>query len=1057
MDDRRPDYRAEGQTIGAVGEGATAHFHQGFTAEDVLALLRALRLGGREALTRDGAGDVIVGQGDERVRISPSRAEALSQLPQHLPSDTPDQERHRLGALAQAIAGDLAPPVDFACLAREYAQRREEQGHPLALVEAAESLYVPLELRFYRALRPSEDDLYRREGRTYEDIRAAVEAPNPRSPQPQPFPALALLGDPGAGKSTSLRHLGLELMQEILEGEEPDVPILLFVSLGDHRQGRPVDFLAQEYGRWYGAKEFREESREEFWEVLQAGRLWLLADGLNEMPYADEEHREARVRDWRRFFKHDFPPGNRALVACRVADYGVGLDLPRLEVEPMDAERIQTFIARRFQTRPERGQRLWQELLDDRQARGPEHSLYGLVRNPFWLVVLVDVYGDPALERLPPNRAALVQCFVDRWLAYEADRPGGSALTGTQRAALQLALDRLAFHMLRHGQNVPLPRAVALSHLPERVSVAGDEVETPPRATLRVAQSACLLKARGRVETRRFHFYHHLLQEHFAGRELLRRFRLPPPSGRGFGSGGLDEADLWRIPWAEKWDFVESEWDPLSPPPTTGWEEATVLAAARAALEDEDAEYVGLAGRGDWPRLARAVLAHNPPLAARCLLEAGLEPAEEVRAELVERLRDVLQDPAATAGLEDPRQRLSLRVACGRALGALGDPRVLAGERQVVHPDGRRVRFILPAWSRLIPAGPFQMGSSRDDPQAYADEYSEGTAGRPHTVTIPHDYVVGRHPVTNAEYACFVDDGGYDQAAPWWDTDEARQWLRGELDLSEPWIRRWQQLAQWVRAGEVDPDQLLAQGRISPDYVETLKWAAAADDEELAREVREAAGASAAELAQPRFWEDRRYANPSQPVVGVCWYEARAYCAWLTRHMRASGCPFRVEREGQPEPWRVDPGTLTARLPTEAEWEKAARGGGQGSRRYPWGDEGDPAQANTLANTLEGRVLTTTPVGVYPDGAAPCGALDLAGNVWEWTSTRWGPEVERPAFGYPYDPGDGREDPGGTDLRVVRGGSWYNDLRAARCAARDGNTPVNRNNNRGFRVLLQLS
>jgi hypothetical protein len=326
MDDRRPDYRAEGQTIGAVGEGATAHFHQGFTAEDVLALLRALRLGGREALTRDGAGDVIVGQGDERVRISPSQAEALSQLPQDLPSDTPDQERHRLGALAQAIAGDLAPPVDFACLAREYAQRREEQGHPLAPVEAAESLYVPLGLRFYRALRPSEDDLYRREGRTYEDIRAAVEAPNPRSPQPRPFPALALLGDPGAGKSTSLRHLGLELMQEILEGEEPDVPILLFVSLGDHRQGRPVDFLAQEYGRWYGAKEFRKE----FWEVLQAGRLWLLADGLNEMPCADEEDREARVRDWRRFFKHDFPPGNRALVACRVADYGVGLYLPRL-------------------------------------------------------------------------------------------------------------------------------------------------------------------------------------------------------------------------------------------------------------------------------------------------------------------------------------------------------------------------------------------------------------------------------------------------------------------------------------------------------------------------------------------------------------------------------------------------------------------------------------------------------------------------------------------------------------------------------------------------------
>jgi iron(II)-dependent oxidoreductase len=102
-------------------------------------------------------------------------------------------------------------------------------------------------------------------------------------------------------------------------------------------------------------------------------------------------------------------------------------------------------------------------------------------------------------------------------------------------------------------------------------------------------------------------------------------------------------------------------------------------------------------------------------------------------------------------------------------------------------------------------------------------------------------------------------------------------------------------------------------------------------------------------------------------------------------------------------------------------------------------------------------VLTTTPVGAYPEGAAPCGALDLAGNVWEWTSSRWGPEGEQPAFGYPYDLDDGREEPSGTDLRVVRSGSWSNGARRVRCAYRYRLNPDNWNYSGGFRVLLQLS
>ena len=1052
MEKNGTDYQVEGQTVGAIGDGAAAHFY-GLTLEQETTLIRqvvtellpviteTLRAVAparvHEELTRDGEGNVVVGRG--AAVVSPLQAQALAQAAHRLPPDAPAEVRHRMGAVAQALSDDLVPPADFTRRAREYAARQQAQRGPLARAEAEVPLYVPLELRFHRAILAPGDTLFRPEERTYDDIRVAVEAPAPPSLGDVPFPALGLRGAPGSGKSTSLRHLGLTLLRAVLDDASGYLP--LFVSLGDHAEGSPMDFLTEQYRRWYGWDE-------ELLPVLEAGRLWLLADGLNEMPAANEKDYEARVCAWRRFFREDFLPGNRALVACRVADYGTGLELPRLEVEPMDDGRIRDFIVRRFQDAPERGERLWQDLLDDREARGPEQGLYGLARNPFWLVMLLDVYRD--LDRLPRNRAALVQHFVDRWLAYEADR-SGQLMTKAGRAALQLALDRLAFAMLGAGQNVPQDRGWALSRIPEQVDVSGDAVQTDPRTVLALAESACLLECRGRPEARVVRFYHQLLLEHFAGRELLRCFRNPPARGESGFPPPLDEPALWRIPWKEKWQFVESAWDPLAPPPTTGWEEATVLAAARAAILPSCPPMGGVerGGDGDWSRLARAVLPHNPPLAARCLLEAGQRPEEGARDEVAECLLATIRDPATTAGL-DSRQRLSLRIACGLALGRLGDPHILAGERVVVHPaNGRRVRFIVPPWSQVVPAGPFQMGSSRDDPKAYDDEYSEATGYRPHTVTIPHDYAVGLHPVTNAEYGFFVKDGGYEDER-WWETEEARSWLRGELDLSEPWFRHWRQIGQRVREGALDPDEWVTQRRMSPQEAETWKWVATLDDEELAQAVRETAGATAAERSQPRFWEDRRYNNPSQPVVGVCWYEARAYCAWLTEQLRIANGELRIAN-GE---LRIANGELRmVRLPTEAEWEKAARWDGKKARRYPWGDRWDEGKANML----EGRVLTTTPVGVYPEGAAPCGALDLAGNVWEWTSSRWGPEVERPAFGYPYDPDDGREQVSGTDLRAVRSGSWALGARNVRCAYRSRFDPGLRYNYCGFRALLQLS
>ncbi|NCA69346.1 MAG: NACHT domain-containing protein [Sphingobacteriia bacterium] len=184
----------------------------------------------------------------------------------------------------------------------------------------------------------------------------------------------------------------------------------------------------------------------------------------------------------------------------------------------------------------------------------------------------------------------------------------------------------------------------------------------------------------------------------------------------------------------------------------------------------------------------------------------------------------------------------------------------------------------------------------------------------------------------------------------------------------------------------------------------------------------------------PRDWNGRRPPRNrgSHPVTGVRFQDALAYCRWL------------AEATGK---------SIT--LPSEAEWEKAARGS-EDARDYPWGDVFDALKCNVWESRFDGA----TPVGIFLNGASPYGCLDMAGNVWEWTRSLWGKGFQTPDFGYPYDPADSaREalDAGGDVYRVVRGGSWSDHLVLVRCASRYGDFLDHRGFDLGFRVVLRAS
>ncbi|MEI7771881.1 MAG: SUMF1/EgtB/PvdO family nonheme iron enzyme, partial [Chloroflexales bacterium] len=183
---------------------------------------------------------------------------------------------------------------------------------------------------------------------------------------------------------------------------------------------------------------------------------------------------------------------------------------------------------------------------------------------------------------------------------------------------------------------------------------------------------------------------------------------------------------------------------------------------------------------------------------------------------------------------------------------------------------------------------------------------------------------------------------------------------------------------------------------------------------------------SGEEVMQPRWWDEELYRGANQPVIGVSWHEATAFCRWLSEQLA----------DALPNGYRL-------RLPTEAEWERAAAGNRPAARRrYPWGES---APTPGLAVYNASGVDRPAPVGCCAAGAAACGALDMAGLVWELMTSS-----------YEDYPAGSREVV--TELRGKpvswRGGSWRSDEVDLVCGKRSPAGPDRSSNNVGFRVVL---
>jgi len=496
------------------------------------------------------------------------------------------------------------------------------------------------------------------------------------------YPCVILLGDPGCGKSTALENLAYQF------ADQPEkLPIPLRLSEFDTGMSLN-DFIIQgwggslEAGHW-GAKELAAHLEK----YLEAGRLFFLFDALNEMPV--EGYRE-RCLELRRFIEEKSCQENRFLVTCRILDYSEELSgLQRVEIQPLDDDRIQVFLQNELS---EEWGELWQILT---QGDDSGHCLLEMARNPYLLTLMIDVFEED--NQLSMNRADLMRRFTQILMDWsKAKCPPAQWLDADVQSA---ALSAMAFEMqLRSGFGTKVKTEQVKAIMPQEVQIDPNwpPQPSPPDQVLSLAANANIIEMP--VDRRTMRFYHQLLQEYFAALQMLKR-------------DPATLTELWRWPWLATemplWTRPKNNYEPLPPPPQTGWEETIILAS-------------GAAPEGD-NQLIQALLQINPVLAGRCLMQAQQRVDSTTRQQVIKHLLSAISNPEVA---------LRVRIAAGDVLGYLGDHRL-----------GEMVD---------IRSGEFLMGEGEDQHKLYL-----------------YDYKIAKYPLTKLEYKRFIDSGGY-QEKSWW-------------------------------------------------------------------------------------------------------------------------------------------------------------------------------------------------------------------------------------------------------------------------------------------------
>ncbi|MCP4536638.1 MAG: SUMF1/EgtB/PvdO family nonheme iron enzyme [Chloroflexi bacterium] len=763
-------------------------------------------------------------------------------------------------------------------------------------------------------------------------------------------PRLVLLGEPGSGKSTFVDFVAMCLAGEGLGRKEANLALLTAPLPDDegadqeepqpwtHGALLPVrvvlrDFAARglpDVGKKAAARHLWDfiaselESAElgdyapHLKQELRAKGGLILLDGLDEVPEAGQ--RREQIKDVVEDFVATFSRC-RVLVTSRTyayqrQDWKLSGFAQEVVLAPFSAGQIHRFVdhwyahigaLRNMASGDAQGRA---ELL--KRAINGSDRLQSLAERPLLLTLMASLHawrGGSLPERREELYADTVDLLLDWWESQRVVRdaagniiqvmqPSLAEWLRVDRAKVRHLLNELAYQAHAKQQNV-----VGTADVPEGDLLSGlmrlsqnPEVHNNPALLVRyLSQRAGLLLPRG---VGVYTFPHRTFQEYLAACHLT-DYEYPD-----------QVAELARA-------------DP------NRWREVALLAGAKAARG---------AAAAAW-YLAEALCFQNLPagtpqaeadawgalLAGQVLVEsANLERVSERNVGKVGCVKTHLARILETGNLPAVE-----RVAAGRALTKLGDPRPGVGLR----PDG------LPDIVRCkVPEGPFLMGSDK----YHGDEQPQ------HKVTLP-TYQISKYPVTNVQFSAFAAAGGYQERRYW--TRAGWKW-RNEYNITSPRAHRY---------------------------------------------------------GEP-------YDLPNHPVVGVTWYEAVAYCRWLS-----------------------DALGVDARLPSEAEWEKAARG--EDGRVYPWGDEADPNHANYD----DTGIGTTSAVGCFPGGASPYSVLDMAGNIWEWCTTKWESNYENYS-------GDG--DPEGTDPRVVRGGAFNDFDSHVRCAFRFRGSTFLVNSSYGFRVVV---